>query len=288
MSAAFCTPLRNFLPTFSGRPSIPPARHHLSLRRHAPHKFSSTPTTLCPSHAPIPLMTAGTSPPSFVAKGLALAAAAFLLSSLPVSLPVGPNFVSSASAGTLNSIPFRLAPTHVNDEDVRGTLQAHWDVHSSDSHTETFVVFSNKSSHVIDLWWVDYCGTEVFYASINPGTMFMQQSFTSHPWVVRDHLSHNSVLMVVATTEPLMAVVNSIWTRDVFFILGQMWMEGWRWWWGVGVDRRGWRIWHGNLSNEHGLNVDILYFYKLSLYLDPIATFQSLFSWQYIRYGYMI
>lgn len=142
-------------------------------------------------------------------KAFAVAAAAFLFSSEP-------HIVHEATADvlhpvSLNAVPHHFASPQILDSDsTLSTLRARWEVHSVDSQTETLLVFSNDSASVVDLWWVDYCGREVYYASINPGTTHMQPSFASHPWVVREHLSQNPVLVLVATTHPLLAVVKSI------------------------------------------------------------------------------
>lgn len=161
------------------------------------------------------------------AKAGALAMAAFILTTTPMMEPALSNPVlppshpavaqsrpavpPGESGSPLNAAPFRLSKPEALDEDSeRSVLHPHWDMHSLDSRTETLLVFANNSSSVIDLWWVDYCGTEVYYASINPGTTHMQPSFASHPWVVRDHISHNSLVFVVATSHPIMAVVKSV------------------------------------------------------------------------------
>lgn len=71
-------------------------------------------------------------------------------------------------------------------------------------------MFSNDTDAVMDLWWVDYVGKEVYYASISPGTTHMQPSYATHPWVVRDHISQNPVLMLVAGSQPALAVVDNV------------------------------------------------------------------------------
>lgn len=108
-------------------------------------------------------------------------------------------------------VPERLSQEHeFGNSDYVSPLRARWEVHSVDSRTETLFVLSNQTPSVVDLWWIDYCGREVFYATINPGGTHMQPSFATHPWVVRDHLSQNPVLMLVATPNPFLAIVNSI------------------------------------------------------------------------------
>lgn len=126
--------------------------------------------------------------------GVTCVAAAILLAGAPdICAPTPP----VALATTFNSPPQRYSHDE-EDPKERCRLSAHWDVRSSESLTETLMVFSNDSNAVIDLWWVDYCGAEVYYATINPNMTHLQPSFVSHPWVVRDHISHNSLLVTVA------------------------------------------------------------------------------------------
>lgn len=108
-------------------------------------------------------------------------------------------------------VPQRLSQGHESENsDHASPFRARWEVHSVDSRTETLFVLSNQTPSVVDLWWIDYCGREVYYATINPGGTHMQPSFATHPWVVRDHLSQNTVLMLVATPKPFLAIVNSV------------------------------------------------------------------------------
>ncbi|PXF47573.1 hypothetical protein BWQ96_02717 [Gracilariopsis chorda] len=136
-------------------------------------------------------------------KGVSYAAAAVIAASL-----LSPQF---SIASPLNSAPLRFSQSMIlEDENAPKKLQAHWDVHSIDSKTETFLMFSNDSDSLVDLWWIDYYGREVYYASIRPGTTHMQPSYVTHPWVVRDHISQNPILVMVASSQPVMAVVNSV------------------------------------------------------------------------------
>lgn len=136
-------------------------------------------------------------------KGVSYAAAAVIAASL-LSPQLG-------LASPLNSAPLRFSQSMMlEDENAPTKLHAHWDVHSIDSKTETFLMFSNDSDSLVDLWWVDYYGREVYYASIRPGTTHMQPSYVTHPWVVRDHISQNPILVMVASPQPVMAVVNSV------------------------------------------------------------------------------
>lgn len=178
--------------------AIPQYRFHHANSKATPRPF--TKTTASWSEQPRPA----------ISKALAIAAASLILTASQISTPV------SAADADIQPAPLNAEPQHfsspqaLDSYSVKSTLRARWDVHSIDSRTETLLVFSNDSSSVVDLWWIDYCGKEVYYASINPGTTYMQPSFATHPWVLRDHLSQNSVLVLVATQQPLLAVVKSI------------------------------------------------------------------------------
>ena len=88
-------------------------------------------------------------------------------------------------------------------------IKPQWDVHSIDSRSDTFIMFDNDSNFVVDLLWIDYYGHEVYYTSIFPGSMHMQPSYATHPWVVREHISHKPILVMIATPRPALAVVHS-------------------------------------------------------------------------------
>lgn len=146
-------------------------------------------------------------------KAIAVAMATFLLSQEPAALILSGHVPVSATqpvkAAMLNAVPLRFDDSQRLDAvAAHGLLHTHWEVRSIDSQAETMLVFSNYSASVVDLWWIDYCGCEVFYATIQPGTTHVQPSFVTHPWVVRDHISQNPVLMLVATQKPVLTVVQ--------------------------------------------------------------------------------
>lgn len=228
MQTAFCTPSPlGRLPSTPSHARCPASSSLSSLGSTSNRRHHHTPVVVVDkSRRPLlstTTMTARSSSSSWTfsnmlqkaAKASAVAMAAFVLTSTPVMQAAlsrsAPSPPGGESGSPLNAAPLRLTKPQALDEDSeRSALHPRWDMHSLDSRTETLLVFANDSSSVIDLWWVDYCGTEVYYASINPGTTHMQPSFASHPWVVRDHISHNSLVFVVATSNPIMAVVKSV------------------------------------------------------------------------------
>jgi hypothetical protein len=47
------------------------------------------------------------------------------------------------------------------------------------------LVIQNNCAEGVDLWWVGYQCSEVFYSTIQSGAALMQPSFVSHPWRLR-------------------------------------------------------------------------------------------------------
>lgn len=209
--AAFCSfaglPLthdasRSILATTTCQPPI----YHM-LRRQKQVR-SVIPPSPAPESAPTIATQQQPSPTASSNKILAYVAAAVILAAAPFSSLHTP---PPAVAGSINSAPLRFSQSLLQDDsEAPVKLQAQWDVKSINSQTETFLMFSNDSGSVVDLWWIDYFGHEVYYASINPGTTHMQPSYATHPWVVRDHISQNSVLVLVAGAQPALAVVESV------------------------------------------------------------------------------
>jgi WD40 repeat protein len=53
--------------------------------------------------------------------------------------------------------------------------------------TPTAVRFVNNSASVtFQVFWLDYNGNRVLYATLGPGQSFVQQTFLTHPWVIAD------------------------------------------------------------------------------------------------------
>lgn len=232
---AFCTSAQFIFPTSSWSHS-PNLCQRVTPRRQL-FKFNKTESTTiihhkiyCNNSRPSSSSSSSKTPilayvsqlvdiPSTVCKSMVLAGAVFILSLNPEVVKATTIFTDTTlnlhtnvrNNTPLNGSPQRWSnPEQQESNNERVSLHAHWDVHSVDSRTETILVFSNTTSSVIDLWWIDYCGSEVFYGSINPGTTHVQPSFSTHAWCVREHLSQNSLLVLVATPSPIMAVVKSI------------------------------------------------------------------------------
>ncbi len=75
------------------------------------------------------------------------------------------------------------------------------DINLSSIHSEvpTEIEFINYSPLKVDLCWFDYEGKEVKYATVDPRESYIQQTYMTHPWIVKDHHSQEAIGFTVAT-----------------------------------------------------------------------------------------
>lgn len=50
----------------------------------------------------------------------------------------------------------------------------------------TEVVFKNKGTGAVRIWWLDYKGKRVWYQTLAPGESYTQSTYLTHPWVATD------------------------------------------------------------------------------------------------------
>jgi hypothetical protein len=85
-----------------------------------------------------------------------------------------------------NGAPSAAAPPRMPP----GTAGAHCPeegrLRSTEGKTSTHVNFANQTGHAIRTYWLNYEGHRQFYAEIQPGTAYRQQTYLTHPWVVTD------------------------------------------------------------------------------------------------------
>jgi uncharacterized caspase-like protein len=58
---------------------------------------------------------------------------------------------------------------------------------SLEGTTSTAITFVNSSANTIRTYWIDYQGKRKFYASVAPGSSYVQQTYVTHPWVVTNN-----------------------------------------------------------------------------------------------------
>jgi hypothetical protein len=64
-------------------------------------------------------------------------------------------------------------------QELRGARSLHSDSPESLS-------FLNASAQPIKIYWLNFKGQRVFYQTLQPGEVYDQETFLTHPWVVTD------------------------------------------------------------------------------------------------------
>ncbi len=60
---------------------------------------------------------------------------------------------------------------------------------SIDGTTPVTVQFTNNLAATINVYWLDYNGQRVIYATLPPGGSYVQSTFLTHPWLITDQSS---------------------------------------------------------------------------------------------------
>jgi len=53
-----------------------------------------------------------------------------------------------------------------------------------------YVQFVNQSDRCIEVVWINYSGNEELYRILLPKEKYDMNTFVTHPWIFRDHLTH--------------------------------------------------------------------------------------------------
>ncbi|EFJ41843.1 hypothetical protein VOLCADRAFT_98114 [Volvox carteri f. nagariensis] len=74
--------------------------------------------------------------------------------------------------------------------------------------------FTNRTSFVVEAFWLNFNGEEVSYGLIKPGATHLLYTYLTHPWVFRNHENNKEVLVVHG--KPVCAVRAVILDRMVW------------------------------------------------------------------------
>ena len=55
---------------------------------------------------------------------------------------------------------------------------------SINGRTQAGIVFINDLNFAVDVYWINYSGSRVFYHTIAGGEFHVQQTYLTHPWIV--------------------------------------------------------------------------------------------------------
>jgi hypothetical protein len=57
----------------------------------------------------------------------------------------------------------------------------------------------NQSNHALRVYWINYAGEKILYATITPGNQLKQSTFATYPWLITDESDNPSLLMVAGS-----------------------------------------------------------------------------------------
>ncbi|XP_075165936.1 von Hippel-Lindau protein [Haematobia irritans] len=68
------------------------------------------------------------------------------------------------------------------------------------SYEKSFVFFLNTTNRQVNLYWMDFYGSQDFFTSLKPGSGIKANTYVSHPWIFRDaatgermHVKHQDI-----------------------------------------------------------------------------------------------
>eukprot|EP00878_Enallax_costatus_P007847 GHUV01008212.1.p1 GENE.GHUV01008212.1~~GHUV01008212.1.p1 ORF type:complete len:334 (+),score=107.18 GHUV01008212.1:732-1733(+) len=85
------------------------------------------------------------------------------------------------------------------EPDESGRLQlmgpAPYRLRSDHSKHPCYLRVKNTTPHKVRMLWIDYNGNEIAYELVEPGNTVIQQTFTTHPWLVREVTTCTELLL---------------------------------------------------------------------------------------------
>jgi VHL beta domain len=57
---------------------------------------------------------------------------------------------------------------------------------SQNGDAPTFIKFINATKDPVEVNWIDYSGKRVFYNNLAPSASYVQETFVTHPWIIKD------------------------------------------------------------------------------------------------------
>lgn len=63
------------------------------------------------------------------------------------------------------------------------------------------IEFTNQTMYTVEVYWVDYQGELQLYQTLPPGNVYIQRTYETHPWVVKDKETGREIAYITATGE---------------------------------------------------------------------------------------
>ena len=74
-------------------------------------------------------------------------------------------------------------------------------IRSKQGEIKTSIKFTNHLQENVKVLWVDYEGNEVLYKTLEPDKSYIQQTFVTHPWIVRAESDNRQVEFIVGVEQ---------------------------------------------------------------------------------------
>lgn len=114
--------------------------------------------------------------------------------------PEGFDLVEKIYSGKLEAKPKRFVALQKLPPEKERSLRAYAGVPVS-------VVFINRTDRTVHVYWLDYKGQRKSYGAIPPGGRQVQNTFSTHPFVITDE-DDRGLVIFVAGTEPATATIE--------------------------------------------------------------------------------
>jgi hypothetical protein len=83
------------------------------------------------------------------------------------------------------------------------------DLRSVEGRVATQITFVNRLTEPVGVYWIDYQGKEVLYRALQPGELYRQQTYVTHPWVVRHSGAGLALKTIVAGSAEQVVTIDA-------------------------------------------------------------------------------
>lgn len=78
---------------------------------------------------------------------------------------------------------------------------------------------NSDMSHSMETYWVDYDGQLVVRRVLGPGESYLESSWATHPWVIRDRTTDEALLVVVGSDAAIMdQFYSAVWNSGALVL----------------------------------------------------------------------
>lgn len=116
--------------------------------------------------------------------------------------------ISSPVSVVAQPTPYRRFVQPVPQRPQERVTPAPPSLRSIHSQVPTELTFRNETSNPVQVLWIDYNGREVLYRTLVPGESYVQSTYATHPWRLRDAVTGRTLQTMVAGSNPSQVVVG--------------------------------------------------------------------------------